>query len=143
MFFLKKWYERRYERRVADYCRVHFQRLEHNDETFILGQGSFARKCHMVSIQAVKEGRARSVWLVLAWDNGSPFIHFLNKNGDGKWMDNSVGWEHKTYGYYLIREIVESEYEDIGNVLRSAQRFFQETFSNGFMLWLTGADIGI
>lgn len=90
-----------------------------NKDDFILGEAPFNSRCHLNSVQKVKENKAEKVILCYAIDKNSDFqcVHFINKNVHGKYIDNTWGWMYEFYNYYFLKEVDESEYNDIGKLL--------------------------
>lgn len=95
----------------------HVQRLYKplDPELFSHSQFAFSNlKCFDNAVQAVRAGRANKVWMVWAGKR-SGLIHFINSNGniffDETWVD-----KEKTPTYYIMREIMPSEYDAIQDV---------------------------
>jgi len=129
-------YTDKVKRRIYYYVVANYKRIE-SDE-FILGEIPWNYKCHMNSIQKVKEGKAQKVYACVAIGNSwkDIFIHFINQLEDGKYQDNTWGYTYEDNRYYLIREIAESEYKDIGNVFDSIRESLIKPNSTKFLRWL-------
>lgn len=103
---------------VSNYYKI-------NKEDMVLGEASFNYRCHLNSVQKVKESKADKVYLCMEVDRGDNFIcvHFINGTSDGKYVDNTLGWRYEQIDYYIIREVDESEYHDIWNLLDNTKKF--------------------
>ena len=90
---------------------------------FVIGEAPFNYRCHLNSVQKVKQGLASKVLLCFAIDqtDNSQCVHFINQLEHGKYQDNTWGWRYEDSDYYLIREIDPSEFREIWNVLSSAK----------------------
>lgn len=95
-----------------------------NPSDMILGEILFNQRCHLNSVQKVREGRASKVLLCFTIDkeDNSQCVHFINQTKDGKYIDNTWGWLYEQTDYYLIREINKSEYDKIWDVLNNTKR---------------------
>lgn len=115
--------------KVKNYCRTNYQHLDSNK--FVLGQGLFNRKCHMNSVQRVKEGKASKVILTIIFtSNFDPMVHFINIDENGKYVDNTLGWEWECYNYYMIKELSEQEFDVVGGLLSDTKDFLVRVNSN-------------
>ena len=101
-----------------------------NKSDMILGESSFNNRCHLNSVQKVKEGKADKVYLCIEVDQTDGFmcVHFINGK-DGKYVDNTLGWRYEQIDYYIIREVDESEYKDIWNLLDNTKKFLFNTYA--------------
>jgi hypothetical protein len=135
-------------KRINKHILANYQKLNHDD--FVLGAYLGNRKCHINSVQKVKEKKAIKVYLCFAIDkdDGKGCIHFINsviyndlpwtKVHSIKYQDNTWGYLYSTYDYYLIREITEEEQEKIWDVLQQERE--KLVYKVGakwckFMLW--------
>ena len=128
---------------VREYCISHYELLDNND--FVLGSAMFNCKCHMNAVQKIKEGKAKNVYLCVAWDKDDkqPCIHFINTTFDEKYQDNTWGWIYKINRYYLIKQVSEKEYDYIWNVLMNTKRSIFKLNSNRFKNFLHKLDENI
>lgn len=92
-------------------------------DDFILGEAPFNNKCHKNSVQKFKEDKSQKVILCYAFDKGDyQCVHFINKNVDGKYVDNTWGWIYKYYDYYFIKEVSEDECDTIWDLLSDTKK---------------------
>jgi hypothetical protein len=108
--------------RIKTYTKTSYIKLNISD--FILGEAPFNKRCHLNSVQKVKEGRAEKVFSCIAIDkdDGSICVHFINQTKDGKYVDHTWGWLYEQTDYYIIREIEESEYSRIWTILADTKK---------------------
>lgn len=112
--------------KINKYVITNYEKL--NKKDFKLGELNLNRKCHLNSVQKVKENKCELVYLCIHIENNQPTVHFINKNND-KYIDNTWGWLWKTGDYYLVKEIEESEYDAIGDILESTRQSLLDLFS--------------
>ena len=105
-----------------------------NPEDMVLGEAFYNQRCHLNSVQKVKEGKATKVFLCFAIDrkDNSQCVHFINQTEDGKYADNTWGWLCEQSDYYLIREIDESEYDNIWDILQNTKKSLFNTYATWF-----------
>ena len=105
-----------------------------NPEDMVLGEAFYNQRCHLNSVQKVKEGKATKVFLCFAIDrkDNSQCVHFINQTKDGKYIDNTWGWLYEQSDYYLIREVDYSEYENIWDILQDAKKSLFNTYATWF-----------
>jgi hypothetical protein len=74
---------------IRTYIKSNHQLLDNRN--FILGEAPFNRRCHINSVQKIKEGKADKVILcfTIDKDNDSQCIHFINQLENGKFQDNT------------------------------------------------------
>ena len=76
----------------------------------------FNQKCHINSVQQVKEQNMDTVVLCFCicnnWYTDDGFVHFINKRWED-YIDNTLWYLYKTYSYYLIKEIHPNGYSCI------------------------------
>ena len=116
--------------RIRTYIKSNYQLLDNDD--FVLGEAPFNSRCHINSVQKIKEGKATKVLLCFAIDktNNSQCIHFINQLKDGKYQDNTWGWVYETTEYYLIRETSKTEQQKIWDVLQDTKKSLLYLHSN-------------
>lgn len=142
MLKLKTKYKNNVLAAIADYCKVNFRLLP--KEKFKLGQGIYNLKCHMNTVQKVKEKNAEKVLLcVIMNSSDDPIVHFINMDKSGNYIDNTLGWEWEYYDYYLIKEINQDEFSYIGSVLLKTKKVILESCSNKILntLFSVGPEI--
>jgi hypothetical protein len=116
--------------RIRQYALSHFTKVSTDD--FILGEGPFNLKCHINSVQKVKEGKAAKVFMCFCVDktNDSHCIHFINQLDNGKYQDNTWGWTYYQCDYYIIKEIILDEQEHIWDSLTDIRQAIVKLNSN-------------
>ena len=51
------------------------------------------------------------------------FVHFINQDSKGNYIDNTLGWYgQELYDYYLVREVNKSEYRTIWKLLTNTKK---------------------
>ncbi|QGZ99421.1 hypothetical protein [Dehalobacter restrictus] len=131
-------------KRINQYVIANYKKID-NDK-FIMGDINYTYKCHLNAVQSVKLGRADKVFACIAIDkndSNSIVIHFINQLFDGKYQDNTWGWLYEFYDYYLIREVDESEYGDIGEILNSVRETLVKSNSSGLLRKLCRVKLSI
>lgn len=116
---------------IRQYVISNYQRINHEDMT--MGNCYYNRRCHINSVQKVKEGKAEKVYSCIAIDKENKnniVVHFINQTKEGKYIDDTWGWVYETWDYYLIREIKESEYNTIWNILNDIKKTLIKQNSN-------------
>lgn len=122
---------------IKDYVITNYKKININE--FKLGESLFNRRCHINSIQKVKEGKAKKVFLCFTVDNNNSLcIHFINQLKNGKYQDNTWGWLYEQTDYYIIREIDRSEYNNIWAILDSTREMLFNLHSNKFQRFIFG-----
>lgn len=108
--------------KIRQYVVSNYYKINKSD--MILGELSYNYRCHLNSVQKVKEGKADKVYLCIEidWDDDFVCVHFINGKGN-KYIDNTLGWRYEQIDYYVIREVDESEYHDIWNLLNDTKKF--------------------
>lgn len=118
--------------RIRTYATTNYQKLDAKD--FIIGEAPFNRKCHLNSVQKVKEGKAEKVFSCFTIDktNNSQCIHFINQLENGKYQDNTWGWLYEQSEYYIIKEILPDEQEHIWDQLTGLKNMIVKANSTKF-----------
>lgn len=118
--------------RIKEYTLASYEKM--NQEDFVLGELNYTYKCHLNSVQKVKEGLAAKVIACMAINKAEGYIiiHFINQLESGKYIDHTWGWINPKYDYYLIREIKPNEYDTIGTVFDSIRGMLVNGNSNWF-----------
>ena len=109
--------------------------LKIDDKDFIIGDMNYTYKCHLNAVHKYHVDNSYEVYSCLTiWkDSWSDMIvHFINRK-DGRFQDNTWGYLHKDYDYYLIRQIEPSEFDKIGNRLTETKKFLVNSNSNSFL----------
>jgi hypothetical protein len=117
-------------KRIRTYVTSNYQKLDTKD--FVLGDAPFNRRCHLNSVQKVKEGKAKKVFSCFAidTDDNSQCVHFINQLEDGKYQDNTWGWLYEKSEYYIIKEVDSIEQNKIWDVLSDTKKMLLNLNSN-------------
>lgn len=118
--------------RIKDQCKILYDKVDKSQ--MVMGDMNYNFRCHLNSVQYVKEGKAKDSYLCVSIDD-SDFVcvHFINKNNDGKFVDNTWGWLYEQADYYIVRKVNESEYNDIWNLLDKMKKNLVFNNSNSFL----------
>lgn len=116
--------------RIVDHCKTNYKKLD--NKQFVLGSAPINYKCHINSVQKTKEGKAKKIILCLADSGYGLCVHFINQLEDGKYQDNTWGYLYEKSDYYLIKELDESEYDTIGDILSATQQSLVDLNSSAF-----------
>lgn len=133
-------YKEKVINRIVRHCKTIYTPIDSED--MILGDLLFNRKCHLNAVQRVKEGKAEEVYLCvcIAKENNDTIVHFINKDKDGKYVDNTLGWCYKAYTYYIVRKIEEYEYNSVSDILGDMKKELVFKHSNKVMRRLAKID---
>jgi hypothetical protein len=118
--------------KIQTYARSQYKKL--NNDDFVLGENPHNYRCQLNAVQKVKECKAEKVFLCYAIQKDDSFscVHFINQLVDGKYQDNTWGWLYQDYDYYLIREVDESEYDYINDILTDTKKALYDLYANWF-----------
>lgn len=109
--------------------RSNYKKLDNED--FILDTAIFNYKCHINSAQNVLTGKYEKVILCMSIQDEEPFVHFINQNSEGKYIDSSTGWYgKKRYEYYIVREVNANELLEIDNLLLYTKNYYVNKYTN-------------
>jgi hypothetical protein len=133
MFFKKK-YIKAVKSKIYDYVVMNYKLMD--ESKFVLGEIPYNYKCHLNSIQKVKEGKAKKVIACVTvekstWEN--IIVHFINELDDGTCQDNTWGWTYKDQNYYFVKELSADEFDNIDNLLGYLQACLLRSNSS----WIT------
>lgn len=125
-------YKEKILERVKDHCKLLYEKVDKNN--MVMGDMNYNQRCHLNSIQYIKENKAKESYLCVAiGDEGFVCVHFINKNNDGKFVDNTWGWLYESVDYYIVRKVNSYEYEDIWNLLDNMKKNLIFNNSNKFL----------
>ena len=118
--------------RIRNYVETNYKKID--EDRFILGDLTFNYKCHLNSVQKIKEGKAIKVYSCVAINKNSKdvIVHFVNQLKNGEYQDNTWGWIYDEYDYYIVKEIIPEEQEKIGKQLLELKEFLVNSNSNKF-----------
>jgi hypothetical protein len=133
-------YKEKVINRIIRHCMTTYTPIDLDD--MVLGDLLFNRKCHLNAVQRVKENKAKEVYLCvcIARESNDVIVHFINKNEDDKYVDNTLGWCYKAYTYYIVRKIEENEYNNISDILANMKKELVFKHSNKIMRKLAQID---
>lgn len=84
-------------------------------------------------LNAVQEAfdKDYKVLLTICVGNDGVFVHFINQDSKGHYIDNTLGWYgQELYDYYLVKEVSTSEYKTIWNLLINTKKMLINTNSS-------------
>lgn len=111
-----------------------------------IGELTYNHKCHLNSVQKVKEDKAKSVVACVAINKNNSdeiIVHFINKlKGKNEiYQDNTWGYLYNEYDYYIIKELSREEEHNIGIYFSELRKFLIEGNSNGLERFLLKNEI--
>jgi len=116
------------QRKIKIYIKNTYAYLQLDD--MVMGKGLFNRQCHQNSIQKANEDDL-DVYMAVSLhnddDDNDVFIHFINKDKNNKYVDNTLGYQYKSYKYYIIRKININEYNKIFTIFLDYRKFLIDT----------------
>lgn len=120
---------KRIKKKIVNNIKSNYNVLDKND--FINGQTLFNRRCHINAVSN-KINKNYKVLLTICIGNDDVFVHFINQDILGNYIDDTLGWYGKQlYDYYLIREVTSDiECNHIWDTLLSTKRMLIEQNSN-------------
>lgn len=125
--------------RIIRYCIASYKPI--NKSNMKMGGMPYNRRCHLNAVQYIRENKAISVYLcVCISDKNDVIVHFINKDKDGYFIDNTLGWCYEDLDYFLIREVDPSEYDNIDKILEYTKEELVFKHSNSIMRKLTRID---
>lgn len=129
----------RFNKKAFTFARVHYKKISYDK----FKKAEFAMSnsaCHFNAVAAVNGGRADKVWLVYSGSESGGAIHFINSKR-GVYFDET--WhDYKNQNYYIIREVLPFEFEDIFDLLVATKQTFYDMFcllpirKSSFHSWL-------
>ncbi|MEC4565550.1 hypothetical protein L8C07_06290 [Paenibacillus sp. CMAA1739] len=132
----------RVKRKIATYVKANCKKID--PEQFVLGEINYTHRCHLNAVQKVREDKASKVFSCVAIDkddNTIVIVHFINQAHDGKYVDNTWGWMHELYDYYIIKEINEEEQNVIWRSLVNTKEMLFNLNTNWFERLFTSEQI--
>jgi hypothetical protein len=115
-------HEKEIANKIALYVSSTYEIID--KEIMKMGKGLFNRKCHLNSVQCLKDeyNNATEVYACITLDAGcisNPVLHFINKTSEGFYVDNTLGWEYALYDYYIIKKLNEDECNHVWDSLQN------------------------
>lgn len=117
--------------RIKEKVVIDYELLDKHN--FVLGDAYYNYMCHLNSVQYVENGSMKSVILCICIKDDEPFIHFINKDKDGHYVDNTLGWQYKDIKYYKVRELTKDEMYNIEQVFTNIRKQLIDENSNKFL----------
>ena len=106
--------------RIVSYVKSNYEILDLTK--FINGRTYCNARCHLNSVQEAYD-KGYKVLLIICVGNNEVFVHFINQDSKGNYVDNTLGWFGKElYDYYLVREVNKSEYRTIWRLLNNTKK---------------------
>ncbi|MEQ6355190.1 hypothetical protein ABNX05_11225 [Lysinibacillus sp. M3] len=118
---MRKKYKSKVAKKIKTYCQVNYDKV--SKSKMRMGNGLFNHRCQLNTVQMVKEGLMKSVYLCICTnDEDYPIVHFINLSNDNKFIDNTLGFDYESYDYYIIRKIDESEFNKMNDLLMDTKK---------------------
>lgn len=139
---LKKTRERirdRFNIRLKQWLTVHCQLV--TGKEILMGIAPINYKCYYNTVQKVKEGADLEVWACIYWDNDTNnayVLHFLNRDKDGNFIENTLGYLKDENSYYILRQFREPEFDHVAGYFSNMLDYFNSTFLTPLERWLLG-----
>ena len=125
-------YKKKLKQRIENYCETNYQKVSRDQMK--MGKGIFNQRCQLNAVQQVKEGLMKQVYLCICFSESCyPIVHFINKDNEGNYIDNTLGFEYEKYEYYIIREIDESEFLKTDSILMNTKKSLIKLHSNALI----------
>lgn len=120
---------KRIKQRIINNIKSKYNSLDKNK--FIDGLTLFNRKCHVNAVSN-KLKKDYKVLLTVCIGNDEVFVHFINQDDEGNYIDDTLGWYGKElYDYYLIREVTSNiECSHIWETLNYTKKMLIEQNTN-------------
>lgn len=114
-------YRKKVKKRIEDYCETNYEKI--SKDNMKMGIGLFNQRCQHNATQQVKEGFMEEVYMVICISDSSyPIVHFINKDKEGFYIDNTLGYQFEMYNYYIIRKIDDSEFHKMDDLLMNTKK---------------------
>lgn len=97
---MKRKYLKKILSRIRNFVITNYQKI--NNDNFVLGECVYNYKCHLNSVQKVKENKANKVFACITIqknNNEAIVVHFINQLADGTYSDHTWGYLYKLYDY--------------------------------------------
>lgn len=121
--------------RITKYAKDECKLL--NKDKFILGDSYYNYKCHLNAIQYAKKGLGDKILVCICIDeNNFTYLHFINVDSNGNYVDNTLGWVYESVDYYLYTTIPIEKIkyqQDIEDYFTSFRRELVDKHSNKFL----------
>ena len=112
--------KRKIKDRIVNFVKSNYKILNSND--FMNGKTYFNAKCHLNSVQEAY-ANGYKVLLTICIGNDEVFVHFINQDSKGHYIDNTLGWYgQEIYDYYFVKEVSTYEYKSIWQLLFSTKK---------------------
>lgn len=122
------------KKRVTNYVKANYSLLNSNDLTN--GKTYLNARCHLNAVQEAYDNDYK-VLLVICIGNDSVFVHFINQDNKGKYIDNTLGWYgRELYDYYVVKEVNSIEYKRIQDLLIDTKKMLIQLNTNWFERFL-------
>lgn len=114
--------------RIVSFVKSNYEMLDLNN--FIGGKTYFNRKCHLNSVQEAYINGWKVI-LTICVGNDEVFVHFINQDSEGHYVDNTLGWYgQELYDYYFLKEVSTVEYKTIWDLLSNTKKMLINTNSS-------------
>lgn len=92
------------------------------DISFIDGVGLYNHACHLNAVNRCMAGDSAAVVEVVLIDDDSCTAHYINMQGDGRYVDYTLGWHWSGADYRFVRYVPFTEWGDITSSLNNLKK---------------------
>lgn len=125
-------YRNKIKKSIEEYCETNYEKI--NRDNMRLGRGLFNHRCQHNAVQQVKEGLMEEVYMVVCISGSEyPVVHFINKDNEGFYIDNTLGYLYDVYDSYIIRKIDPSEFNKMNDLLMNTKKSLITIHSSKFL----------
>lgn len=109
---MKQWYINRIRQRLGAHFRANCQRIE--PDRMRLGEMRYNFQCHLNAAHcATVDPRLQVVLCYCVSSEGGAFLHVINRDRQGHYIDNTLGYDYADHDYYFVKVVSKSSYPRI------------------------------
>lgn len=125
-------YKDKLRTKITEHCISTYDLID--KEQMKLGNLLYNSKCHLNSVQQIKRNQASEIYLCICTEKDNTYlvVHFINKDNEGFYIDNTLGWRYEQLNYYIIRKVNKYEYDTIWDVLTKAKKMLVNLYTSSF-----------
>lgn len=90
-------------------------------------QGLFNDQCFNNCVEYCRTHEGFGIVECVYIEHGNPILHYINVK-DGEYYEVSLGWKAERLEYYVLRDIPESDYNDIHRIFDIALTSWEDEF---------------
>ena len=118
----------RAHKRICEHVRSRYSMVKVSPKA-----GLFNQRCHCNAVEYARTHKKIEVIEVIYIDNGSPFMHYINRRTDtGALLETTLGFEADRLEYYIIRTIHPEDHKDIGGEFNRSLNSWLMDFTSWF-----------